>query len=269
MLRYGPAALDELAGALPAADRARLASEVDALVQAGISAVCLGEPGYPGRLAATADGPVALFYRGAIELADRPALAVCGARDGWHRHAEVAAAAAKCAVANGFTVLTGGAKGLDAMAAATALAEDGATVTVLPDGIRNAGTGAPAGIEGRTLTLSQFPPSQGWSMDGAMERNTTVVGLAAGLVVIGAGSTGAVLDAGLRALDAGRPVFAVGETRGSQLLVDHGATAVRDHLELTWWLKRLAADLPGRAAPADRPATPMGWLHGTLARHSA
>jgi len=102
--------------------------------------------------------------------------------------------------------------------------------------------------------VSQVPPGLPWSIDTAMARNATLAGLCTALVAVAAASTGTTVDAGQRALAAGKPVLAVGDTAGSRLLVDHGATPARDHVELAWWLDRLKADhrdfadvLPGPA----------------------
>jgi hypothetical protein len=77
-----------------------------------------------------------------------------------------------------------------------------------------------------------------------MACNATIARLCTLLVAICAGSTGATLDAGVRALAAGRPVLAVGATAGSRLLVAYGATAAVDEIELTWWLGRQLGQVP-------------------------
>lgn len=119
-------------------------------------------------------------------------------------------------------------------------------------------------VTDRLVTVSPCAPGQPWSVDAAMACNATIAEMCTALVAVDAGSTGATLDAGMRALAAGRPVVAVGATRGSRLLVDHGATAAADELELTWWLNtRLRAAARATATAAARPDHSPSWQPST------
>lgn len=237
--RYGSRAARLLCtygrAALPSGQRVELDREVDQLTERGVEAVLLGDPGYPSRLAACPAPPAALFYAGRIELVDRPTLAVSGAPEADGTALSLAAQAARLAVEAGMGVVTGGTRGVDSAAAAAA-ASGGVCTTVLAEGIRYRGPD----LDGR-VTISEFPSDQAWTVGAAMARNATIVGLSDALVAIGAGSTGGTLDAGLRALALGRPVLAIGRGSGSRLLVDYGATAAADAVELVWWLGRLSS----------------------------
>ena len=103
----------------------------------------------------------------------------------------------------------------------------------------------------RHVTVSPCAPGQPWSVDATLARNAVIAELCTALVAVAASGTGATLDAGMRALAAGKPVLAIGATSGSRLLVDYGATAASDELELAWWLNtRLGAEPAMARVPA-------------------
>jgi ATP:corrinoid adenosyltransferase len=248
--------LDQVWAALSPTERGLLEREVDALARRGVGAE-LGP-----------EGPV--FHVGPYAaLGGGPMLAVCGAREAGG--VELAERAARLAVDAGAAVMTGDAEGPETAALRVTLERGGLGVRVLAEGFApgsgSGWPGAPAGVgrgapegsgvapsgvpgvrpSGRVrpvgdaaglVTVSPCAPGQPWSVDGVLARNAVLAGMCTALVAIGAGGTGAVLDAGMRALGRGRPVLAVGATRGTRLLVDYGATAAVDELELTWWLRR-------------------------------
>jgi DNA processing protein len=108
-------------------------------------------------------------------------------------------------------------------------------------------------VDDGAVVVSQFPPDQPWTVGGAMAGNATMVGLCEALVAIEPASAGAAVDAGMRALALRRPVLAVGDTSGSRLLVDYGATAARDAVELGWWLSRLPRQQKAGLVTVDAP----------------
>jgi len=244
--------LDLVWAALSPAERAHLEREVDALDSDGVRAEWAG------------DTP--LFYAGPLESIGPRVLAVCGARELRQDGVRLAERAARGAVAAGATVIAGDTEGAETAAVATALRHGGLAVSVLAEGIRQAPSRPEAGL----VTVSPSAPDQPWSVDAAMARNATIARMCTALVAIGAGGTGATLDAGMRALAAGRQVLAVGATAGSRLLVDYGATAALDEVELTWWLDRVVAppSPPVRScAPAPGARLERRYAWPPLARH--
>lgn len=103
----------------------------------------------------------------------------------------------------------------------------------------------------QVAVISQFPPNQTWSAGGAMSRNSVIIGLSLGLVVIEASETGGTLAAGMQALNERRPVIAL-EFRhdipqGNKILLDHGAVAVRSREQLRERLRHiLVGSHPGQ-----------------------
>jgi predicted Rossmann fold nucleotide-binding protein DprA/Smf involved in DNA uptake len=206
-----------------------------------------GQWGYPTRLADTAEAPLALCYRGPIELVGA-ALAICGPPDAGPAAFVVAREAARLAVLAGYAVASGSGRGVDIAVLNAAGQHGGVRVRVLAEGIRHSGREADGP---GSVVVSQFPPERPWSVGTALASNATLAGLCDAMVVVAAASVGSALDAGMRALALGRPVLAVGDTLGSRLLVDYGAAPARDALELGWWLGRLREDRH-RATPPER-----------------
>jgi DNA processing protein len=259
--RHGPAELDRLMALLRPDELAAFDRQAGAMQAWQVHAVLLGDAGYPRALAESPDAPAALFHVGPIELLGGPALAVCGAHEsGGAGDGQLTAAktAARIAVDSGLAVVSGDQGGVGGAAVLAALGRGGTAGVVLAEvigqGRRGDLRGGAALSSDRLVMVSQVPPGLPWSIDTAMARNATLAGLCTALVAVAAASTGTTVDAGQRALAAGKPVLAVGDTAGSRLLVDHGATPARDHVELAWWLDRLRADhrdfadvLPGPA----------------------
>jgi DNA processing protein len=247
--RHGPAELDRLMALMRPDERITFDRQADTLHASRVHAVLLGDAGYPRVLAESPDAPAALFHAGPIELLGRPVLAVCGAHEGGgvgDGKLIAAKTAARIAVDSGLAVVSGDLGGVGGAAVLGALRRGGTAGVVLAEvigqGRRGDLPGGAALDPDRLVIASQVPPGLPWSIDTAMARNATLAGLCTALVAVAAGSTGATIDAGQRALAAGKPVLAVGDTAGSRLLVDHGATPARDHVELAWWLDRLRTD---------------------------
>jgi len=210
--------LDVVWAALTPHERAWLGRRAEELAEQRVRAV-LSDAGEP------------LFYTGPYQAVGSRVLAVCGRREAGAGAVRLAELVARGAVAAGATVIAGDTEGPERAAVLAALEAGGLAVSVLAEGPGQAG--GP-----RQVTVSPCAPGQPWSVNAAMACNAVIAGLCTALVAIGAGGTGATLDAGMRALAAGRPVLAVGATAGSRLLVDYGATAAVDEIELMWWLGR-------------------------------
>ena len=245
--------LDRVWTSLSQFERAQLEREADALTASGVRAALLG----------VADP---LFYSGPLESAGAQVLAVCGPREADGEAIRLARRAAEAAAAAGVTVLSGDTDGLEAAALRAALDRGGLAVSVLAEGFTTAAARPEPGL----VAVTPCAPGRRWSVESAMARNATIAGLCTALVAICAAGTGATLDAGMRALDAGRPVLALGPTAGTRLLVDYGATAATDEVELAWWLQtrtgtHLGTGRPhGVATPAVAAASALGRAAGAV-----
>lgn len=235
----GPAGLQALVAAR--LDRCDPVRDLDGLRRLGGRLLCPGDPDWPtpvddlGELA-----PVALWVRGPLDLAVAAgrAVAVVGARAATAYGEYAAAELATGLAGRGWTVISGGAYGIDAAAHRGALAGGGATVAVLACGVdvpyprgnaalfdRIAATGA---------LLSEWAPGCSPQRPRFLVRNRVIAGLAAGTVVVEAAHRSGARRTANDALALGREVMAVpgpvnsALSAGTHALIRSGAALVAD-----------------------------------------
>lgn len=201
---------------------ARYANEVHSkLKSAGIEKYGVrvhGAGEYPNRLR-DADHPVELLYfQGWWELVNSPrSVAVVGARnpspEGLARTKRLVTAL----VRDGFTIVSGLAAGIDAMAHQTAMSE-GKTIAVLGTPISKAYPASNANLQkeiaANHLLISQVPVKRYWNQPNPTannfffpERNITMSALTDATIIIEAGDTSGTLVQARHALKQGRKLF--------------------------------------------------------------
>ncbi|MGE5273826.1 MAG: DNA-processing protein DprA [Verrucomicrobiota bacterium] len=207
------------------------------LAAAGIRWLPRSDPAFPPALRSIFDPPPGLFLRGAgdVELLDRPAAAIVGARACSSYGSCVARAFGRELAAAGLVVVSGLARGVDGEAHRGALDARGATVAVLGCGVDRDYPAAHRELARRIrldgLIVSEYAPGVEPAPWRFPARNRIIAGLAHATVVVEARErSGALITADL-ALEEGREVFAVpGEitsalSAGSNGLLRQGATA--------------------------------------------
>lgn len=223
------------------------------------------DSGFPAMLRDIPDPPAFLFAQGNRDLLDCPAVAVVGSRDHSSYGAEVCRGVARAAAQAGIVVVSGMARGLDAVAHTGALDAPGPTIGVLGNGL---GVTYPAAnrelyerVRAHGLLITEFPPGERPQVGSFPRRNRLISGLAKVTVVVEAAiASGALQTAGC-ALEQGRDVMAVPGpitspvSAGTNGLIRDGAAPLLD-------LDDLLAHYPslGRAA-----AGPAAEEKGTLA----
>jgi len=134
------------------------------------------------------------------------------------------------------TIVSGYAQGVDKEAHYTALKSGGSTIIVLPNGISSFYVRQEMKDVWdwtRVLVISEYLPKDKWSVDRAMNRNNTIIGLSDSMVVVEAGLTGGSIDAGLRTLTDSKPLYVPEysdypeSALGNRLLLDKGARGIR------------------------------------------
>jgi DNA processing protein len=214
----------ELLRSIPGMNRAAASAISMAGVAAGVRALedaerlgarvlLAGEPGFPALLREIPEPPPVLFALGDLALLDRPAVAIVGSRDHSEYGGEVARALAWGAASSGLVVVSGMARGLDAVAHAAALDAGGATIGVLGNGLGVIYPTANRALYQRVaaggLLLTEFPPGERPTAGSFPRRNRLISGLARVTVVVEAAEgSGALITAGT-ALDQGREVMVV------------------------------------------------------------
>jgi DNA processing protein len=185
---------------------------LDALERLGATVLLPGEQGFPPLLEEIPDPPAFLYAWGDLTLLARPAAGIVGSRN----HSPYGAAAARLlagGVARGAVVVSGMARGLDAMAHAAALDAGGGTVGVLGNGFGVVYPAANRELYERMIAhgclITELPPGERPHAGAFPRRNRLISGLAGVTVVVEAApGSGALITADC-ALDQGRTVLAV------------------------------------------------------------
>jgi DNA processing protein len=231
-----------VASALKATPLATGRKTAEDAVKLGATVLIPDDRGYPELLRNIPDPPPVLFAVGNIALMSRPAAAIVGSRDHSSYGAEVCRALAGAAAGAGAVIVSGMARGLDAVAHTAALDCGGATIGVLGNGHGVIYPAANRALYDRVakdgLLLSEFPPGERPHAGSFPRRNRLISGLSrVTLVVEAAVGSGALITAGT-ALDQGREVLAVPGnitspvSVGANRLIRDGATPVLEPADL-------------------------------------
>jgi len=183
------------------------------LNEAGVTPLSITDARYPSslRLALGKESPPLLFVRGNIEILSKPSLGFCGSRKATDKGLAVAQECASVAIQHGVNVVSGYAAGVDTTTHQAALAAEGTTTIVLPEGVlrfRVRRVLKEIWDWERAVVVSEFGPNAPWSVQNAMRRNTTICGLCSAVVLIEARDTGGSIEAGRTCLKLGVPLFA-------------------------------------------------------------
>lgn len=203
------AAATAICEATPATGAALLA-QIEAM---GAHALLPTDPDYPPMLCEIPDPPTLLFAVGDLTLLRRPAVAVVGSRDHSTYGGEVCRLIAEAAAGAGIVVVSGMARGLDAIAHRAALDIGGPTIGVLGNGLGviypAANRELYADVARHGLLLTEFPPGERPGVGAFPRRNRLISGLARVTVVIeAAAGSGTLITVGT-ALSQGRDVMAL------------------------------------------------------------
>ncbi|MGH7613493.1 MAG: DNA-processing protein DprA [Gemmatimonadales bacterium] len=263
---FGPAAATAVRAAGHRAGEAIL-TDLDRL---GATVILPGDAAYPPLLSEIAEPPAALFVWGNAALLSRPAAAIVGTRNHTPYGAEATRLLAG-GVARAAVVVSGMARGLDAIAHQAALDAGGDTIGVLGNGFGVVYPVANRALYERVAAagclLTELPPGERPRVSTFPRRNRMIAGLAGVTVVVEAAvGSGALITADC-ALDQGRSVLAVPgpitspTSTGCNKLIQQGAKpalCVADVLEelglsvAQGSSEDVRAPHPGRrASPAD------------------
>lgn len=178
-----------------------------------IEILSASSPQYPRILDEIYDPPSVLFCAGQITAADEIAVAIVGTRHATQYGKKVAEQLARGLAMAGITVVSGLARGIDAVAHRAALDAGGRTLAVLGGGILNVYPAEHAGladdIKKSGAVLSEALPNVAPKSGCFPRRNRIVSGLSLGVVVVEAGDRSGASISARMAMEQGREVFAV------------------------------------------------------------
>lgn len=228
--------------------------------RAGLWIMTQWDSGYPERLKDRLglESPPVLFGCGNEMLLARGGIAVVGSRDAGREDLAFAGDIGAAAAAQGYSVVSGAARGVDESAMLSALENEGTAIGVVADSLMRVATSAKYRrfLLSRDLALvTPFNPEAGFSVGNAMSRNRYIYCLAdAAVVVSSTPNRGGTWNGALQDLKAGWVPLWVKRTAnaesGNARLVRRGARWVPDDLES---LESLTTSGPGIALRLELP----------------
>ena len=250
VMRASPAELARVRGiggvtARRAAEGLRAAAslvdeEITRIERAGAHLVAIGEDAYPPLLAQTPGAPPVLMVRGEIRAHadDRYAVAIVGSRRCTAYGVEQAERFAGVLAGAGITIVSGGARGIDAAAHRGAMHAGGRTIAVLGCGLGQCYPPEHKDMYdeiagGRGAVVSELPMETAPDAQNFPARNRIISGFALGVLVIEAGEgSGALITAKHALEDHGREVMIVpgradsAASRGGLKMIRDGEAAL-------------------------------------------
>jgi DNA processing protein len=234
-----------------------------AVLEQGLGVLTWDDPAYPRRLKEIDQPPPVLYLRGALAEEDQWAVAIVGTRRATAYGRQAAAELAAGLAQRGITVVSGLARGIDAIAHQAALKAGGRSLAVLGCGVDQVYPPEHRRLAEQLCAqgglLSDYPPGTPPEAANFPPRNRIISGLSLAVVVIEAGeSSGALITASF-AGEQGRAVFALPgniyapQSKGTNRLIQEGAQIYLDIPSLLEALN-LGQVSQQRAARAALPA---------------
>jgi DNA processing protein len=207
-------------------------AELENLHQAGVTPLTWDDSRYPRRLKETDDPPPVLYVRGDIQESDEWSVSVVGTRRPTPYGRQVAEEMTRQLAANGIGVISGLARGIDAIAHRSALEAGGRTIAVLASGLDVVyppeHKKLAAQIAEHGALVSDYPLGTQPRGDYFPRRNRILAGMSLGVLVVeGDLKSGALITARI-AVEQNREVFAVPgsifspQSRGTNTIIARG-----------------------------------------------
>lgn len=219
------------------ADDGLLSHELASLERIECTVITLVDPSYPTSLKNIhAPSPV-LYVQGADLSTFTKCLAVIGSRDADRYGKQVIESLVPLLVEHGWSIVSGGALGADAMAHAATLKVGGKTIAVLGSGLLHPSPTSNLALFDSILArdgalLSTFPLSMKSRSENFPIRNRIISGLSRGVIVAQAARKSGTRITAQYALEQGRDVFAVPGlidnplSEGCHALIQEGAKLI-------------------------------------------
>jgi DNA processing protein len=205
----------------------------DKIQQQGIKILTWQDESYPQRLKEIDQPPPVIYIRGDYLPDDLFAVAIVGTRRVTPYGRQITEELSAFLAANGITVISGLARGVDALAHQTVLKAGGRTIGVLGSGVDKIyppeHRGMAEQMMQRGAILSDYAPGTPPDASNFPPRNRIISGLSLAVVVIEAGETSGALITAEFAAEQGREIFAVPgsilapQSKGTNKLIQNGA----------------------------------------------
>lgn len=199
----------------------------------GIQIFTWQDESYPARLREIDQPPPVLYVRGEYFPDDVFAVAIVGTRKVTPYGRQVTEEIASFLAANGITIISGLARGVDVIAHQTALKAGGRTLAVLGSGVDKIYPPEHRGLAEQMMTrgaiISDYAVGTPPDASNFPPRNRIISGLSLAVVVVEAAETSGALITAEFAAEQGREVFAVPgsilapQSKGTNRLIQNGA----------------------------------------------
>ena len=210
-----------------------LDKEWDKLLAKGVSFVSLEQQIYPRRLREIYDPPYGLYYIGQLPEEEAPAVGIVGGRACSRYGKDIAKRSGKCLAANGVSIISGMARGIDSYGHEGAMEGGGSTYAVLGCGVNVVYPPENAALYEQIVMhggiLSEYPPDMPPRPGFFPMRNRIIAGLSDLLIIIEAKEKSGSLITADCALEQGKDIYAapgrIGDTlsAGCNRLIRQGA----------------------------------------------
>ena len=205
----------------------------DKIESQGIKILTWQDESYPGRLKEIDQPPPVLYIRGEYLPDDLFAVAIVGTRRVTAYGRQITEEISSFLAANGITVISGLARGVDAIAHQSTLKAGGRTIAVLGSGVDKIYPPEHRGLAeqmmGRGAIISDYALGTPPDASNFPPRNRIISGLSLAVVVVEAGETSGALITAEFAAEQGREIFAVPgsilapQSKGTNKLIQNGA----------------------------------------------
>ncbi len=216
-----------------ARDTVNLDQVWDKIESQGITVLTWQDESYPSHLKEIDQPPPVLYIRGEYLPDDIFAVAIVGTRRITPYGRQITEEIAAFLAANGITVISGLARGVDSVAHQTALKAGGRTIAVLGSGVDKIYPPEHRGLAEQMMQrgaiVSDYAPGTPPDASNFPPRNRIISGLSLAVVVVEAGETSGALITAEFAAEQGREVFAVPgsilapQSKGTNKLIQRGA----------------------------------------------
>ncbi|MEE9272833.1 MAG: DNA-processing protein DprA [Robiginitomaculum sp.] len=224
-------------------------AEMEASVQMGVRLICSCEPDYPKYLKAVDPAPPIISVLGSVSVLHRPCIAIIGSRNASAIGLRFARQMASELGVQGFTIVSGLARGIDASAHAGAM-ETG-TAAVLGGGVDHIyprqNTQIYQNMANQGAIVSESPLGYRASARDFPRRNRIISGLSKGVVIIEAAERSGTLITARYALEQNREVMAAPgspldpRTKGCNRLIRQGAALIESSEDIINVLENIRA----------------------------
>jgi DNA processing protein len=232
----------------------------------GAKLVAWGDTGYPRRLADTEGGPPLIYAAGNLTVADMPTVAIVGSRNCSALGRRLVSVLANGFGAEGFAVVSGLARGIDAAAHQASLTTG--TIAVIAGGHGHIyppeHEDLAETIKAQGALISEMPPDWVARAKDFPRRNRIISGVSYGVVIVEAAARSGSLITARFALEQGREVFAVPgspldpRAEGTNKLIRDGATLTRNAEDVLEVLRPMLGLFAPPIAPFGEPGGEPG-----------